>query len=96
MSEKDVLAFVIDDNAAMRRSLENLYFVWAESRGVPFGSGVSGCSTSMSSPVLAVAAGCASSPSCRTRPSCGPSSLVPAAGAPLRRLAPPHPPGVIG
>jgi hypothetical protein len=43
MSEKDVLAFVIDDNAAMRRSLENLYFVWAESRGVPFGSGVSGC-----------------------------------------------------
>ena len=43
-------------------------------------------------PVPAVAAGCSSSPSCRTRPSCGPSSPTSTARSPLRRLAPPHPP----
>ena len=43
-------------------------------------------------PVPAVAAGYASSPSCRTRPSCGPSSPTSTTRSPLRRPVPPHRP----
>ena len=69
-------------------------------RGAPPAPGAPGpgrrccaaCSRSMSSPVPAVAAGCGSSPLCRTRPSCGPSLPTAGARSPLRRRAPPHPP----